>query len=195
MSSDIRIIAGTNKSTKLNTLEGDNTRPTTGRIVENIFNIISHNKWVDNFQFRNQKILDIFAGSGRLGLEALSRGAKSAVFVDNNPQATKIIYANIQKCHHQDKTKIVNCDVKLLNIPSELPPFSLIFCDAPYHQDLSNTVLQNLIDKNYLCHDAIICIETQKSYLLTLPPHIHLMDKRDYGITSIHFLKYNANNG
>lgn len=191
--SDIRIFAGMHKGTKLSTLEGDNTRPTTGRIVENIFNILAHNKYIDNFTFRNQKILDIFAGSGRLGLEALSRGAESAVFIDNNPQAIKIIDINIKKCHAFNKAKILNLNVNHLDINDNLTPFSLVFCDAPYDKNLSNNVIHQLINKKYLIDNALLCIETEKSYQIDNINGITLLEKRDYGITSIHFLKYNFN--
>jgi 16S rRNA (guanine966-N2)-methyltransferase len=188
--SDIRILGGRFKGTKLLTLDGDNTRPTMGRIVENIFNILSHNHYVDNFTFRTQKVLDIFAGSGRLGLEALSRGAELAVFIDNHHKAGKIIQDNIQKCHATQYAHYLNCDALTLNISCSYAPFSLVFCDAPYDNTLSSTVINNLIAKKWLADNALLCIETEKNYHLDVIPNITLVDKRDYGITSVHFLKY-----
>ena len=164
--SDVRILAGVCKGTKLVTLDGNNTRPTTGRIVENIFNILTYNKYVDSFSFKNQKILDVFAGSGRLGLEALSRGANCAVFIDNHAEAGKIIQSNIQKCHMLERTQFLNSNALQLNLPSIYAPFSLIFCDAPYNKNLSCNVIQALIDKKWLVHNALLCIETEKNFII-----------------------------
>lgn len=188
--SDIRILGGRFKGTKLLTLDGDNTRPTMGRVVENIFNILSHNHYVDNFTFRTQKVLDIFAGSGRLGLEALSRGAELAVFIDNYHKAGKIIQENIQKCHATQQAYYLNCDALTLNISCSDAPFSLIFCDAPYGNDVTGRVIKNLIAKNWLAHNALLCIETEKKHHIDAIPNITLVDKRDYGISSVHLLKY-----
>lgn len=188
--SDIRILAGICKGTKLLTLTGNHTRPTTGRITENIFNILTHNIYIDNFSFKKQKVLDIFAGSGRLGLEALSRGAESATFIDNHLEAGKVIQANIKRCHMLERTEFLNSNALNLNILSVYAPFSLIFCDAPYGQDLSSDVIKQLINKKWLAHNALLCIETEKSYVFNDISYITVLDKRDYGMSCFYFLKY-----
>ncbi len=189
--SDIRILAGVCKGTKLITLDGDKTRPTTGRIAENIFNILQHNKYVENFSFKKQNILDICAGSGRLGLEALSRGAKSATFIDNNPDAGKIIHSNIKKCHATAYTEFLNANAFNITLSSVYYPFSLVFCDAPYGHHMPHKIINHLIDKKWLTQNALFCIETERDYIFEEIPCIQIMDKRDYGISSIYFLKYN----
>lgn len=188
---DIQILAGLCKGTKLQTPKGNNTRPTMGRIVENIFNILTHNKYIDNFSFKNQSVLDIFAGSGRLGLEALSRGADSAVFVDNNSDTRKIILDNIQKCRMSEKASFINCNATDFNFPTKNSPFTLVFCDAPYGKNLSNIVIKNLLTKGFLAHNALLCVETENDYTIDVLDGLMIMDKRMYGITNIHFLKYN----
>lgn len=85
----MRVIAGKYKSIKLNSLEGMNTRPTTDKVKENLFNMINSDKC---------KVLDLFAGSGALGVESLSRGASKAIFIDGSSSAIKIIYSNLEKC-------------------------------------------------------------------------------------------------
>jgi len=101
----MRIISGICRGRKLNTLEGDNTRPTADRVKESVFNILG-TLVVD------RNVLDLFAGSGNLGLEALSRGAASCVFVDSSRAAMKIIEMNIAGCRFQDKAKTYLCEFK-----------------------------------------------------------------------------------
>lgn len=188
--SDIRILAGICKGTKLSTLEGDNTRPTTGRITENIFNILSHNHYIENFSFKKQKVLDVFAGSGRLGLEALSRGAEYAVFMDKHPACGKIIQNNIKKCSMMHKSQFLNDNAVNFSQPCIHAPFSLIFCDAPYGKNLSVYVIKHLIAQKWIAHNGLLCVETENTYTLEAIPHITLVDTREYGISRIHFLKY-----
>jgi 16S rRNA (guanine966-N2)-methyltransferase len=188
--SDIRILAGMCKGTKLSTLEGDNTRPTTGRITENIFNILSHNDYVKNFSFKKQKVLDIFAGSGRLGLEALSRGAEYTVFMDNHPISGKVIQDNIKKCKMTHQSQFLNYNAINFNQSCIHAPFSLIFCDAPYGKNLSTHVIKHLIAQKWIADNGLLCIETENTYTIEAIPHITLVDTREYGISRIHFLKY-----
>ena len=99
----MRVIAGTAKGTKLITLKGDHTRPTTNRIKETLFNIIQ-------YDIPDSIFLDLFSGSGAIGIEALSRGAKQAFFVDNNPDAIKCIRENLKKTRLEEASKVLKTD-------------------------------------------------------------------------------------
>lgn len=192
---DIRILGGKFRGTKLLTLDGDTTRPTTSRIVENIFNILMHNKFTENFHFQQQKVLDIFAGSGRLGLEALSRGAIRAVFVENHIDARSIIRENIMKCHATGVTKLFT---RSALDPGEPPPqakapFSLIFCDAPYYKELPQQAIPQFIKYGWIEHNALFCIETEKEIETIEIEKLTYLENRLYGNTRIHFLIYHQN--
>ena len=187
---DIRILSGTSKATKLSSLDGQHTRPTRGRVVENIFNILAHNPYVENFSFRNQTILDVFAGSGRLGLEGLSRGAHYACFIDNAAEARKIIHQNIHKCRFTQESAVLAQNATSLTMNPQNKLFSLVFCDAPYQKNMSELVIHSLINKGWLANNALLCIETEKIYDLPQIPYMIKLDQRDYGLTRVYFLKY-----
>lgn len=138
----MRIIAGEARGIILETLDGDETRPTLGRVKENFFNSI-------NFAVRNTRILDLFAGSGQLGLEALSRGAKEAVFIDSNAECIEIIKRNAEKTKLYEKCRINRRDYSSylsglkkqnntdnLNKPDNLNRFDIVFIDPPYDPDM-----------------------------------------------------------
>lgn len=174
----MRIISGQFKGRKLKTLEGINTRPTADRVKESLFNILG-NKTYD------AKILDLFAGSGALGLEALSRGASYCVFVDSSKDAINIIKENIKLCKQEDNSKIINKDyvevLKLLN-----DKFDIIFVDPPYSKGIELVVLENI--KEILSEDGIIVVETDKSDILDDEINgLVKYDTRKYGRTIISF--------
>ncbi len=144
----MRVIAGKYKNTKIVAPSGDNTRPTTDRIKETVFNII---------QFRiGGKVLDLFAGTGGLGIEALSRGAKSAVFIDKNRDAIQCIKKNTAQI--EEKIEIVQTDfLAYLKYANE--PFDLIFIDAPYMEGIGELAVNAILDLNLLSKQGIIIFE------------------------------------
>ena len=180
----MRIIAGTLKGKKLLAPEGSDTRPTADRAREALFNIITHNYL--NHNFKQTTVLDIFAGSGALGLEALSRGALTASFVENNPKTISFLKQNIQNCRFENQSKVINQDAVKFNC-SQKQFFSLIFLDPPYHKSLIIPTLNHLQTKKLLKKDALIIIETAKDEVLTLPDSYQEIEKRIYGITKFTF--------
>jgi len=174
----MRIISGQFKGRKLKTLEGMNTRPTADRVKEALFNILG-NKTYD------AKILDLFAGSGALGLEALSRGASYCTFVDSSKDAISIIKENIKLCKQEENSKVINKDyVEALRLLKD--KFDIIFVDPPYSKGIELTVLKNI--KEILSDDGIIVIETDKSDILDDEINGFLKyDTRKYGRTIISF--------
>ncbi len=120
----MRIIAGIAKGRKLITLPGDDTRPTTDRVKESVFNIVQ-------FDIEGRDVLDLFSGSGQMGIESLSRGAASATFLDMSPKATEVIRKNLSATGFSDRARVVTGDA-LGFIGSQKEKFDLIFLDPPY---------------------------------------------------------------
>ena len=138
----MRIVAGIALSIKLDSLDGEETRPTLGRVKENFFNAI-------NFELEDARVLDLFAGSGQLGLEALSRGASECVFVDNNAECIEIIRKNAQKAKLYDKCNILRADyseyLSGVRKRREFKKFDIVFLDPPY--SLSERIIREAVKR------------------------------------------------
>lgn len=149
----MRVIAGTAKRLQLKTIEGMDTRPTTDRIKETLFNMISEYLADSNF-------LDLFSGSGAIGIEALSRGASRAVFVENNTKAVQCIRENLAITKLADKAQVYNTDAlsALSKLEAEYT-FDYIFMDPPYNQLLEKQVLEYLSQSELLSEDGLIIVE------------------------------------
>ena len=167
----MRVIAGSARSLKLKTLEGIDTRPTTDRIKETLFNMIA--PYLYDCEF-----LDLFAGSGGIGIEALSRGAKEAVFVEKNPKAMECIKENLKFTRLEKKGITLTKDV--LNALYQLEGdkvFDYIFMDPPYDQGLEEQVLEYLVHSTLADEYTVIVVEasldTDFSYLEGLGYHIY----------------------
>lgn len=149
----MRVIAGSARRTQLKTMEGSNTRPTTDRIKETLFNMIAPNIYDVHF-------LDLFAGSGGIGIEALSRGAERAVFVENHPAAINCIQENLKKTHLEQKASVMKMDViQALRRLDGREKFDYIFMDPPYNQELEKRVMLTLSETDLLTEDALIIVE------------------------------------
>lgn len=160
----MRVIAGKAKRINLVTPEGLDTRPTTDRIKETLFNMINQDLYDCNF-------LDLFSGSGGIGIEALSRGAKLCYFVENNNNAIKCIKENLSKTHFEQQGHILTQDVfnALTKLNSNNEVFDIIFMDPPYNKDLEKEVLNVLASSNLIDENTLIIVEasleTDFSYL------------------------------
>ena len=152
----MRVIAGTARRLQLKTLEGMDTRPTTDRIKETLFNMISADMYDSNF-------LDLFSGSGGIGIEALSRGAANAVFVEKNPKAMKCIQDNLEFTKLKDRAKTMQMDIfaALSRLNGEWK-FDYIFMDPPYNEEWEKQVLEFLSNLSLLTEDGIIIVEASK---------------------------------
>lgn len=164
----MRIIAGTARSLPLKSLEGRNTRPTMDRIKETLFNILQSDIAESSF-------LDLFAGSGQIGLEALSRGARCAVFVENNKKACACITDNIQFTRMEERSRLLAMDVlsALHFLEREgRERFDYIFMDPPYRSGMEQEVLSHLASSALLNEDTVVIIEaaleTDVSYMQQL---------------------------
>ena len=152
----MRVIAGSARSLPLKTLEGMDTRPTTDRIKETLFNMLSPYLYDCIF-------LDLFAGSGGIGIEALSRGAMEAVFVEKNPKAMACIRENLKYTRLDRKALTISSDVMtaLYRLEGE-KQFDFIFMDPPYNQELEKKVLEYLADSQLLSDEGVIIVEASK---------------------------------
>ena len=150
----MRIITGKARGVKLSTLEGLSTRPTAEKVKEAIFSMIQ-------FDVEGRHVLDLFAGSGQMALEALSRGAKSAVLVDSSKEAAEIIRANALKTKLFPDVRVMVCDYKnAIKELSGMERFEIVFCDAPYAAKLTGDVLERLIDEDILAYGATFICES-----------------------------------
>ena len=163
----MRVIAGSARRTQLKTLEGMDTRPTTDRIKETLFNMIAPYLYDSIF-------LDLFAGSGGIGIEALSRGAMESVFVEKNPKAMACVKENLQKTHFERKGMTMQMDVMtaLYKLEGE-KQFDYIFMDPPYNHDTEAKILNILLDSGLVHENTLIIIETSLetdiSYMYDMP--------------------------
>ena len=152
----MRVIAGTAKRLQLKPLEGLDTRPTTDRIKETLFNMLT--PYVEGSVF-----LDLFAGSGGIGIEALSRGAKEAVFVEKNAKAMACVKENLQYTKLANKATTLTTDaLSALHKLNGYKKFDYIFMDPPYNQELEKMALEYLAKADLMSEDCVIIIEASK---------------------------------
>lgn len=151
----MRIITGTARGTRLMTLEGEATRPTAERVKEAVFSMIQ-------FDLLDSTVLDLFAGSGQMGLEALSRGAQKAHFIDKSSEAADIIRKNAEKTHLAEKSSIFCTDsIDYLKRSKGRCRFDFVFIDPPYGSGLVQESLRLLADGNLLNENAWLIVEDE----------------------------------
>ena len=177
----MRIISGTAKGTKLYTLDGLTTRPTLDRVKESLFNII-YDKIEDSV------VLDLFSGSGAIGLEFASRGARKVYLCDKSKEACKIIEKNIEKTHLAEKVELLNTIKKLEN-----KKVDIVYLDPPYKTDFIEMAMKELIKANILEENTIIIAETDEKDRIIKNieeiKEIQIIDQRKYGRANILFLE------
>ena len=181
----MRIIAGKAKGTKLYTLDGKNTRPTLDRVKESLFNIIQN-------EIQDSIFLDLFSGSGAIGLEALSRGAKKAILCDKSKEACDIIRRNVQKTHLESNVEIYNVDFKTVLSDKINEKIDIIYLDPPYKTNFAIESIKIILEKDLLKHNSIIIIETDnRDTIIQELENIkcEINDIRKYGRAYLIFLK------
>jgi 16S rRNA (guanine966-N2)-methyltransferase len=182
----LRIIAGELKGRKLVTVPGMQTRPTADRVRESIFNILGAG-------VRDALVLDLFAGTGAMGIEALSRGAESVVFADNDKTALTALAKNIKMCSLENRANIIKWNIlKNLNIICSFPlAFNLVFIDPPYNKNMIQPTLSNLAKSRCLENGARVAIEHSPREPISLEDqNFKISDQRRYGKTLVSFLIY-----
>ena len=173
----MRVIAGTAGGIKLKNLKGREVRPTLDRIKESLFNMIA-------YYIVDAVVLDLFAGFGNLGIEALSRGAKEADFVELKSKHTDLIEENLNKCNLAKKAAVFRNDVyKYLESTSK--KYDLIFMDPPYKKNLADKAVQLILEKEILNENGILIIEKSAEEKIKKYQEFEIIKSRNYGNTLI----------
>lgn len=184
----MRVIAGTARSMPLKTVKGLDTRPTTDKTKETLFNVLQGD-------IPNCRFLDLFSGSGSIAIEALSRGADYAVLVEQNVKAAECIKENLAFTKLAERAEVQKCDVlTALHRMEGQKPFDVIFMDPPYHQELERPVLEYLADSSLADEYTVLVIEasleTDFSYLEELGYHVY--KNKQYKTSQHLFLQKNT---
>jgi 16S rRNA (guanine966-N2)-methyltransferase len=180
----LRIIAGEKRGLILKTVEFEGFRPTLGRVRESLFGILTP-------VIEGARVLDLFAGSGSLGLEAVSRGAASALFIDDNRLAIKVIDDNIARAKFQDRCRTYLGDFETVGKRiARNERFDLVFIDPPYLQGYPQRVIQHLRDSTLLVPEAVVCLEMDRHEMRDLDiTGFRLARDKKYGNTIIWILR------
>jgi 16S rRNA (guanine966-N2)-methyltransferase len=184
----VRIISGQLRGRKLKTVPGMSTRPTSDRVRESLFNILDAKP-------RGARVLDLFAGTGALGIEAISRGAESALFVESAPRALSILKANLQSFGLEQQSRVLRWNItKNLNcLKPYTHTFDLVFMDPPYSRQLIMPTLAHLRKSEALCAGALIVIEHAPGEVFEETSlGMRRVDERRYGSTQLTFLHHAA---
>jgi len=181
----LRIISGSAKGRKLRQFKGQHIRPTADRVREAIFSSLTSRLG----SFDDLTILDLFAGTGALSLEALSRGASLAILVDRSAQSAEIIAENIQTCGMKDRAVMLKVPVSnFVDKPSSHGPFDLIFLDPPYNQNFIVPTLNEIVKNGLLSRQGILCIESAREDPIPNDlAGLELLSRREYGSTAVSF--------
>ena len=184
----MRIVGGTLRGRQLTGPQHEGLRPTADRVRESLFNILAHG--VPDFTLEAARVIDLFAGTGALGIEAISRGAAFCLFVDNDAEARALVRINIEKFGLTGVTRIFRRDADDLGPAGTMPPFSLAFLDPPYGQGLAEKALAALAEGKWLVPGAIVVAEERAGTSIALPAAFTELDTRTYGDTQIAIARY-----
>ena len=200
----MRIIAGEKRSRKIEAPQGQDTRPTADRVKEALFSMLQRRLY-------DARVLDLYAGSGALSLEALSRGAKSAVFVDAGDAACKLIRENLKRTKMTEEGMVIRQNIETLDygdrarflnmedmraishLEGQGAQFDLIFLDPPYRMNTTETCAR--LAKKLLAEGGIIICEHDRKTPPDIPEGLQLYDRREYGITGISFFTREGEDG
>jgi len=184
----MRIVGGQFKGRAIAAPAGRDTRPTSDRARESLFNVLAHAEWSPGVEGR--RVLDLFAGSGALGLEAMSRGAAFALFVETDAAARGTIRDNIEALGLFGTTRIHRRDATDLGVkPAGLSdPFDLVFLDPPYHKGLAARALARLGEGGWISDEALIVYECAADEAPEAPGYV-IVDTRAYGAAKVSFLR------
>ena len=178
----MRIVGGVYKGKKLQAPDGDTTRPTSDRARESLFNILSSLLLKEDKKWSEIVFVDVFAGTGAIGLEAASRGAKKVFFIERDQKALKCLANN-----SKEFKEITILGIDATKVPFSKTPAQIIFMDAPYHTQLWELALDGLLKKGWIDKEAFVIIEVEKNETATLPTSFLLKEERIYGRNKLLF--------
>jgi 16S rRNA (guanine966-N2)-methyltransferase len=186
----MRIVGGTLRGRELAGPKHEGLRPTSDRVREAVFNILTHG--IAGFTLEGAKVLDLFAGTGALGLEALSRGASYCLFVEDDADARALIRRNIEAFGLTGVTRIYRRDATHLGPAGKHTGFTLVFLDPPYGKGLGERALVSAAAGGWLADGAVIVLEERADVSIALPAGFTGLDRRTYGDTQVLFARRNA---
>jgi 16S rRNA (guanine966-N2)-methyltransferase len=184
----MRIVGGVHRGRRLVAPPGDAVRPTSDRAREALFNILSHGNFAaSGLVFAGRPVLDAFAGTGAFGLEALSRGAGTATFIEDSREALAVLRRNVAALGEAERAHIVAGDAT--RPPRAAQPCALAFLDPPYRSGLAAPALAALAAAGWLAPDALVVIEVAAREDLPPPAGFTMLDERVYGAARLVFLR------
>jgi 16S rRNA (guanine966-N2)-methyltransferase len=184
----MRIVAGRFRGRAIAAPKDESVRPTSDRVRESLFNILEHG--LAGFSLSGARVIDLFAGTGALGLEALSRGAAFCLFVDDTVGARALIRTNIELLQLTGATRIFRRDATNLGPAGTMASFALAFLDPPYGKGLGERALKALADGGWLSPGAVTVLEERVGASIALPHGFTEIDRRTYGDTQILLARY-----
>lgn len=182
----MRVVAGKFRGRNLKSPKDNSIRPTADRLRESVFNILTH---AYGDPITDARVLDLFAGTGALGIEALSRGAKFTLFVDDGPEARALIRENVEAFGLGGSSKIFRRDAVNLGEAHPNEPFSLVFADPPYGKGLAEKALASAMAGGWLLPEAVIVVEEAVNAKFTAPEGFEEIERRAYDDTEFVFLR------
>ncbi|WP_269931651.1 16S rRNA (guanine(966)-N(2))-methyltransferase RsmD [Aminobacter sp. HY435] len=182
----MRVVGGQLRGRALATPRDHAIRPTTDRTREAVFNMLAHRF---GGRLEGARVLDLFAGTGALGIEALSRGAAYCVFIEESAEGRGLIRTNVEAFGLTGRTKIFRRDATGLGDAGTLGPFGLVFADPPYGKGLGERALKSARDGGWLAPGALCVVEETASVAFEPGPGFSVVDERSYGETVIRFLE------
>lgn len=186
----MRIVAGKFRGLHLATPADQSTRPTSDRVREALFNILAHG--VEGLELEDARVLDLFAGTGALGFETLSRGARHCQFVDKSAEARGLIRTNADKLGVIGQCKIWRRDATDLGPCAPLPKFDLVFADPPYGKGLGEKTLTSLVQGDWINAGGIVVLEEVEKAVVPDIAGLTLVDERSYGETKVRIYRFGS---
>ncbi len=184
----MRIVAGRFRGRALAAPEHDGLRPTSDRVRESVFNILAHG--IDDFDLTGARVLDLFAGTGALGLEAMSRGAAYCLFVEDAADARALIRRNVEAFGLTGETRIFKRDATGLGPAGKNDVYDIAFLDPPYGKGLGEKALTGLASGGWLKPGAIAVFEERAGTEIAVPAPYEALDQRTWGDTEVRFLRF-----
>jgi 16S rRNA (guanine966-N2)-methyltransferase len=179
----MRIVAGKFKGARIEAPKGHATRPTSDKVRQALFNVLEHG--APQVDFAGARVLDLFAGSGALGLEACSRGARFCLFIEESADARAAIRRNVEALHLTGASKIWRRDATRLGEAGSLQPFDLVFLDPPYGKGLGIKALQSAAHGGWIRAGAVVVLEERADVEIAPPDEFEAIDTRIYGDTKL----------
>ena len=181
----MKIVGGRLRGRSLSTPKDNRIRPTSDRVREAVFNILAHG--INGFALEGAQVFDLFAGTGALGIEAVSRGAAHCIFVENDAAARALIQANIDQLGLGGVTTLFRRSATDLGRPARAGAVTLVFADPPYGKGLAEQAIAGLITNRWLAPGAVIIVEEAASAEIAWPEGVGEIDRRRYGQTQVAF--------